>query len=63
MVVTFPVGSDSIRSVPIPITNDRFVEGPESFTVAVQATNPRVMINGSPALIEIIDDDGKYTVH
>ena len=64
-VVTFAVGSDTIQSITIVITNDLFVEADESFTVAVQSGNPRVTINGSPALIEIIDDDGKlhYILH
>ena len=56
--VTFTV-ADTIKSVPITITNDDIIEETESFTASLIAvTGAVVPDDGDTATINIIDDDG-----
>ena len=57
--VTFPVGASGPMTVNIPIIDDNFVEGRETFSVAVTSGDPRALFSGSPATVAIIDDDRK----
>ena len=56
--VTFTV-ADTIKSVPISITNDDIIEETESFTASLIAvTGAVVPDDGDTATINIVDDDG-----
>ena len=52
------------HTVTIDITDDRIVEGPESFEAELsvnRALNPGVMLNPDTATVNIRDDDGKMS--
>ena len=59
--IDFIVGDMRPRELMIAIFEDNFVEGDESFFVAVSSQNDRVMITGSPAAVTIEDNDGMST--
>ena len=58
--LTFSAGQTTQQSVPIEIIDDLLVELDESFNVQASSSDTRVMINGSPVVATILDNDSMF---
>ena len=58
MKLTFSDAMPSL-TVPITITGDDMLEGPETFNVTLTSSDNAVTVDPMSATVHIVDDDGK----